>query len=263
MPVNGKTREDAWAIVTEFTDSESLRRHMIAVEAGMRGYARLLGEDEETWSLVGLLHDFDYEKFQGPNGHPFVGVQILDKRGWPRDVRRAILSHADYTGVPRESRMEKALYAVDEMSGFIVATAMVRPSRSLSDLTVASVKKKLKDKSFCAAIDREELKHGATDIGIAIDKHIENLIGFLQPVEREIGLGAAAPKPEPAKAEAKSKAEAVPKADAKPKAEAKAKAPAKPKAKAKAKSKSKAKPKAKKSKPAAKSKKKASGKKRR
>jgi putative nucleotidyltransferase with HDIG domain len=221
MPVNGKTRKDAWAIVTEFTDSENLRRHMVAVEAAMRGYARQFGEDEETWGLVGLLHDFDYEKFQGPNGHPFVGVQILDKRGWPRDVRRAILSHADYTGVPRETRMEKALYAVDEMSGFLVACAMVRPSRSLTDLNVASVKKKMKDKSFCAAIEREELKHGATDLGIALDKHIENVIGFLAPIEKELGLGAAAAAPRADAAKTKS-AKPAPKTAAKTKAPAKA-----------------------------------------
>jgi putative nucleotidyltransferase with HDIG domain len=198
MPVIGKTRADAWAIVTEFTDSENLRRHMLAAEAAMRGYARLLGEDEEMWGAVGLLHDFDYEKYQGPNGHPFVGVQILDKRGWPREVRRAILSHADYTGVPRETKMEKALYSVDELSGFLMACAMVRPSRSFADLTVASVKKKMKDKSFCAPIDREELKKGATEIGVPFDKHLENVIKFLAPIERELGLGAAAdssPKP--------------------------------------------------------------------
>lgn len=200
MPVDGKTRKDAWAIVEEFTEGESLRRHMLAVEAGMRGYARMLGEDEETWSLVGLLHDFDYEKYQGPNGHPFVGVQILDKRGWPREVRRAILSHANYTGVPRETRMEKALYAVDELTGFLVACAMVRPSKSFKDLTVASVKKKMKDKSFCAAIDREELKNAAVELGIAFDKHIENVIKFLTPIEGQLGLGAAAAKKEPAPA---------------------------------------------------------------
>jgi putative nucleotidyltransferase with HDIG domain len=189
------TREDAWAIVKEFTDGESLRRHMLAAEAGMRGYAKQLGEDVEMWGAVGLLHDFDYEKYQGPNGHPFVGVQILDKRGWPREVRRAILSHADYTGVPRETSMEKALYAVDEMSGFLMACAMVRPSRSFRDLNVASVKKKMKDKSFCAAIDREELKRGAADFGVTLDKHIENMIKSLAPIEDELGLGEAASAP--------------------------------------------------------------------
>ena len=204
MPVNEKTREDAWAIVTEFTDGENLRRHMLAAEAAMRGYARLFGENEEMWGIVGLLHDFDYEKYQGPNGHPFVGVQILDKRGYPREVRRAILSHADYTGVPRETRMEKALYAVDELSGFLMACAMVRPSRSFADLTVASVKKKTKDKSFCAPIDREELKRGATDLGLAFDKHVENMIKFLTPIEEKLGLGAAASSaPEPAAKNAK------------------------------------------------------------
>jgi predicted hydrolase (HD superfamily) len=169
---------------------------MLAVEAAMRGYAAQFGEDIETWGMVGLLHDFDYEKHQGPNGHPFVGVQILDKQGYPREFRRAILSHADYTGVPRESRMEKALYAVDELCGFLVACAMVRPSRSFSDLSVPSVKKKLKDKGFCAPVDREELERGAKDLGIPFDKHVQNVIRFLEPVEKDLGLG----EPKPAKA---------------------------------------------------------------
>jgi putative nucleotidyltransferase with HDIG domain len=169
---------------------------MLAVEAAMRGYAEQFGEDVETWGMVGLLHDFDYEKHQGPNGHPFVGVQILDKQGFPREFRRAILSHADYTGVPRESRLEKALYAVDELCGFLVACAMVRPSRSFSDLSVPSVKKKLKDKSFCAPVDRGELERGAKDLGVPFDKHIQTVIRFLEPVEKDLGLG----EPKPAKA---------------------------------------------------------------
>ncbi len=197
MAVDGKTREDAWRLVKEHTESPSLRSHMLAVEAAMRGYAEQFGEDAETWGMVGLLHDFDYEKHQGPNGHPFVGVQILDKLGYPREFRRAILSHADYTGVPRESRMEKALYAVDELCGFLAACAMVRPSRSFGDLTVKSVKKKLKDKSFCAAVDRRELEAGAKELGVPFDKHVQNVIGFLEPVEKKLGLG----EPQPAEAD--------------------------------------------------------------
>lgn len=197
MAVDGKTREDAWRLVKEHTDSPSLRAHMLAVEAAMRGYAELFGEDVETWGMVGLLHDFDYEKHQGPNGHPFVGVQILDKLGYPREFRRAILSHADYTGVPRESKMERALYAVDELCGFLVACAMVRPSRSFEDLSVKSVKKKLKDKSFCAAVPRDELEAGARELGVPYDKHIQNVIRFLQTVEKELGLG----QPQAAKAD--------------------------------------------------------------
>jgi putative nucleotidyltransferase with HDIG domain len=189
MAVKGKTRQDAWRLVTEHTDSENLRAHMLAVEAAMRGYADHFDEDVETWGMVGLLHDFDYEKHQGPNGHPFVGVQILDKQGYPREFRRAILSHADYTGVPRESLMEKALYAVDELSGFLVACALVRPSRSFGDLSVQSVKKKMKDKSFCAAVDRGELQRGAKELGVPFDKHVENVIRFLEPIEEELGLG--------------------------------------------------------------------------
>lgn len=193
MAVEGKTREDAWRLVKEHTESTTLRAHMLAVEAAMRGYAEQFGEDVETWGMVGLLHDFDYEKHQGPNGHPFVGVQILDKQGYPREFRRAILSHADYTGVPRETPMEKALYAVDELCGFLVASAMVRPSRSLSDLSLASVKKKLKDKSFCAAVDRGELERGAKELGVPFDKHVQNVIRFLVPIEKDLGLGELKP----------------------------------------------------------------------
>lgn len=191
MPVDGKTREDAWALVTEYTESESLRAHMLAVEAAMRGCARLFGEDEDWWGILGLVHDFDYEKFQGENGHPFVGVQILDKKGWPRDFRRAVLSHADYTGVPRETKAEKALFACDELSGFLVACALIRPSKSFQDLSVSSVKKKLKDKSFAAAVSRDDIRKGAADLGVPLDKHIENVISFLAPIEEKLGLGAA------------------------------------------------------------------------
>ncbi|MGH7564866.1 MAG: HD domain-containing protein [Gemmatimonadota bacterium] len=196
MAADGKTREDAWNLVKEHTEGPGLRAHMLAVEAAMHGYAEQYDEDADTWGMVGLLHDFDYEKHQGPNGHPFVGVQILDKLGYPREFRRAILSHADYTGVPRESRMEKALYAVDELCGFLVACVMVRPSRSFGDLSVKSVKKKLKDKSFCAAVDRGELEEGARELGVPFDKHVQNVIGFLAPVEKELGLG----EPQPAEA---------------------------------------------------------------
>lgn len=191
MPIDGKTREDAWALVTEYTDSENLINHMLAVEAAMRGYARMFDENEEEWGILGLVHDFDYEKHQGENGHPFVGVQVLDKKGWPRDFRRAVLSHADYTGVPRESKMEKALYACDELCGFLVACVLVRPSKSFSDLSVKSVKKKLKDSSFAAGVSREHIESGAEDLGIPLDEHIENVISFLEPIEEELGLGAA------------------------------------------------------------------------
>lgn len=191
MGVTGKTREDAWNLVVEHTDSANLRAHMLAVEAAMRGYAKTLGEDADKWGMVGLLHDFDYEKHQGPNGHPFVGVQILDKAGYPREIRRAILSHADYTGVPRESKMEKALFSVDELTGFLIACVLVRPSKSFEDLSVKSVRKKLKDKAFAAAVSREELEQGAADLGVPFDKHIENVIGFLRAAEESLGLGSA------------------------------------------------------------------------
>lgn len=198
MPVDGKTREEAWALVTEYTDSENLRNHMLAVEAAMRGYARNFGESEDEWGILGLVHDFDYEKHQGENGHPFVGVQILDKKGWPREFRRAVLSHADYTGVPRESKMEKALYACDELCGFLVACVLVRPSKSFSDLPVKSVKKKLKDKSFAASISREDIERGARDLGVPLDEHIENVISYLETIEEDLGLGAAYKEKEPA-----------------------------------------------------------------
>lgn len=197
MPVDGKTREDAWALVTEYTESESLINHMLAVEAAMRGYARKLGEDEDEWGILGLVHDFDYEKFPGENGHPFTGVQILDKKGFPREFRRAVLSHADYTGVPRESKMEKALFACDELCGFLVAVALVRPSKSFRDMKLKSVKKKLKDKSFAANVSREDIAQGAKHLGVPLDEHIENVIGFLAEVEEELGLGEAYEK-EPA-----------------------------------------------------------------
>ena len=152
------SREDAWALVTEYTQSESLRKHMLAVAAAVRGYARLWGENEEDWGVVALLHDFDYERWPDQQNHPFRGVEILKEKGYPEWVTRAILSHADYSGVPRESRLEKTLYACDEMSGFVTAAALVRPSKSVLDLEAASVLKRMKDKAFARAVNREDLQ---------------------------------------------------------------------------------------------------------
>jgi predicted hydrolase (HD superfamily) len=181
-------RSDAWALVTEYTQSESLRRHMLAVEAAVRGYARLRGENEDDWGLVALLHDFDYERWPDMVHHPFRGVEILEARGYPGWVTRAILSHADYSGVPRESPLEHTLYACDEMSGFVMAAALVRPSRSVLDLEAASVIKRMKDKAFARGVSREDLRRGAEELGLPLDEHITNVIGFLRPEAGPLGL---------------------------------------------------------------------------
>jgi putative nucleotidyltransferase with HDIG domain len=182
------SRDDAWSLVTTYTASESLRRHMLAVEAAVRGYARLWGEDEEAWGLVGLLHDFDYERWPDPAHHPFRGVEILRERGYPEWVARAILSHADYSGVARESRLEHALYACDELSGFVMAAALVRPSKSVLDLEASSVMKRMKDKAFARAVSREDLRRGAEEIGLPLDAHVANVIAFLRPAAAPLGL---------------------------------------------------------------------------
>jgi len=179
----------------EYTPSDALRKHMYAVEAAMRAYARQHGEDEETWGVVGLLHDFDYERF--PNDahaadqeHPAEGSRILTSRGYPEHLRRAILGHASYTGVPRDTLLSKVLFAVDELCGFLVACALVRPSRSLMDLEVASVKKKLKDKAFARGVNRDEVRQGAEELGVDLDTHITFCITALRPVEGSLGLGS-------------------------------------------------------------------------
>jgi predicted hydrolase (HD superfamily) len=184
----GLSREDAWALVTEYTQSESLRKHMLGVEAAVRGYARQFGENEDDWGAVALLHDFDYERYPDQQNHPFRGVEILKAAGYPEWVTRAILSHADYSGVPRESRLEKTLYACDEMSGFITAASLVRPSKSIMDLEPASVVKRMKDKAFARAVSREDLRRGAEELGLPLDQHIANVIGFMRVRADELGL---------------------------------------------------------------------------
>jgi putative nucleotidyltransferase with HDIG domain len=161
---------------------------MLAVEAAVRGYARQFGEDEEEWGVVALLHDFDYERYPDPEHHPFKGVEILQQRGYPEWVTRAILSHADYSGVPRESRLEKTLYACDEMSGFVTAAALVRPSKSVLDLEAASVMKRMKDKAFARAVNRDDLRRGAEELGLPLDQHIANVIAFLRVQAEALGL---------------------------------------------------------------------------
>src|SRR6187551_67571 len=169
------SRAEAWTLMTEFTQGESLRKHMLAVEAAVRGYARQFGEDEDDWGAVALLHDFDYERYPDQQNHPFRGVEILKEKGYPEWVTRAILSHADYSGVPRESRLEKTLYACDEMSGFVTAASLVRPSKSIMDLEAASVMKRMKDKAFARAVKREDLRAGAELLSLPIETHIGNV----------------------------------------------------------------------------------------
>ncbi len=185
------TRERAWALVTEHVQSESLRKHLLGVEAAVRGYARMQGADEEAWGFVALVHDFDYEKYPSAEDHPYRGCEILTGLGYPEWVTRAILSHADYSGVRRESPLEKTLFACDEMSGFITAAALVRPSRSVLDLEASSVVRRMKDKAFARAVPREDLKKGAEEIGLPLDQHITNVIGFLRERADELGLRGA------------------------------------------------------------------------
>jgi putative nucleotidyltransferase with HDIG domain len=189
------TRDEALALMHEYTESDALRKHMYAVEAAMRAYAREYGEDEDAWGIVGLLHDFDYERY--PNhehspteGHPTFGVRLLRERGLPEPMCRAILGHATYSGVPRDSLMARTLFAVDELCGFLVACALVRPSRSLQDLEVQSVKKKLKDKAFARGVNRDEVRHGAEELGVPLDQHLAFVIEALRPAEEALGLGA-------------------------------------------------------------------------
>jgi putative nucleotidyltransferase with HDIG domain len=188
------SREEALALVHEYTASDSLRKHMLAVEAAMRAYATKFGEDPERWGLTGLVHDFDYERF--PNAahspseeHPAEGVRILRSRGWPEDVLEAILGHGDYTGVPRVSRLAKTLYAVDELTGLITATALVRPSRSVHEVDARSVRKKMKDKAFARGVNREDVVAGAADLGVDLDEHIEFVIGAMRGSAEALGLG--------------------------------------------------------------------------
>lgn len=182
------TYEDALKLLFEYTESENLRKHAFAVEAAMRAYARKFGEDEEKWAIVGLLHDFDYEKFPSPDQHPWVGSKILEERGYPEDIRKAILGHADYTGVPRDTLMAKTLYACDELCGFITAVALVRPNKKLEEVTVESVKKKLKDKAFARSVNRNDIYKGAEELGIPLDEHIQFVIDAMKSIADKLGL---------------------------------------------------------------------------
>jgi len=182
-------REAAWNLLTEFTQSESLRKHAMAVEACMRAYAKKFGADEELWGVVGLIHDFDYEKYPTAPEHPYKGNEILRERGYSDEIRRAIMSHADYTGVTRESPMEKALFACDELAGFITAVALVKPSKSLAEVEAKSVRKKMKDKAFARSVSRDDIVNGARELGVDLDEHIAFCIEAMKGIARELELG--------------------------------------------------------------------------
>jgi putative nucleotidyltransferase with HDIG domain len=183
------TRDQAWALVCEWMHQPNLRKHLLAAEAAMRAYARRYGEDEETWGIVGLLHDLDYERCPSQAaGHPFVGVEELRRRGVPETWCRAVLSHADYSGVPRETTMAKALFAVDELVGFIVAVALVKPGKSLAEVDVAAVTRKMKDKAFARGVNRDDVILGAAELGVPLEEHIAVVITALQSVAPQLGL---------------------------------------------------------------------------
>jgi putative nucleotidyltransferase with HDIG domain len=187
------TRNEAWQLVCEYTQSESLRRHMLSVEAAMRAYALRFGEDAELWGVVGLLHDFDYERYPdvSAEGHPSRGAKILADQGVDQVVVRAILAHApEVTGAEPQSSMEKALVAVDELTGFLIAVTLVRPSKSILDVEVRSVKKKWKDKAFAAPVNRQEIEHGATQLGVSLDQHIQIVLDAMKGCAAQLGLAS-------------------------------------------------------------------------
>jgi putative nucleotidyltransferase with HDIG domain len=182
------SRDEAWDLLCQYTEKEGLRKHALAVEAAMRHYARLQGEDEELWGLTGLLHDFDYERWPDEANHPFRGVEILAAQGYPEIMRTAILGHAPYSGVPRETPLAKALYACDELAGFVTAVALIKPSKKLADVDLSSVKKRLKEKAFARGVHREDVYNGAEEIGLPLDEHIQNVINALQAAAPQLGL---------------------------------------------------------------------------
>ncbi len=214
--MNGSySRENAWALLTEFTQSESLRKHALAVEACMRACARKyattdhVGADafgrpaseanssspENLWGIVGLIHDFDYERFPSAEEHPYKGNEILKERGYSDEIRRAIMSHAEYTGVTRDTPMEKALFACDELAGFITAVALIKPSKSLAEVDVKSVRKRMKDKAFARKVNRDDIINGAKDLGVDLDEHIAFCIEAMKPIAKELGLDGSAALP--------------------------------------------------------------------
>lgn len=187
-------RQAAWDLLCEYTKNENLRKHALAVEACMRAYARKFGEDEEKWGVVGLIHDFDYEAYPQAPDHPLKGSEILKERGYPEELRRAILGHADYTGVPRDSLLAKALFACDELAGFITACALVRPDKILT-LEATSVRKRMKDKAFARSVSREDITKGAEELGLPLDEHIAFCIQAMRGIADQLGLAAPAGAP--------------------------------------------------------------------
>jgi predicted hydrolase (HD superfamily) len=183
-----KSRDDAWQLLIEYVDSPSLRRHCLAVETAMRAYAVRFGESADDWGLVGLIHDFDYERHPTPDLHPTAGAVILRERGFPDWVVRAVLSHADYLDVPRETQLERTLFAVDELTGFISAVALVRPSRAVADVTAASVRKKMKDKRFAQGVSREDMVRGAEELGVEFDRHVTFVVEAMAANAEALGL---------------------------------------------------------------------------
>lgn len=181
------TRSKSWDLLCEYTKGDSLRKHARAVEAVMRAYAQKLGEDEEKWGVTGMLHDFDYEMYPNPPDHPVKGSEVLRERGYDEEIRRAILGHANYTGVPRDTVLARGLYACDELTGFVVACALVRPN-GIWDLESRSVRKKLKDKAFARTVNRDEVYEGAEELGVELGEHIDFIIGALREVAGEVGL---------------------------------------------------------------------------
>lgn len=180
------TREEAHQLLTEYTRSDSLLKHAYAVEAAMRAYAQKFGEDVDQWGVTGLIHDFDYERY--PDDHPAMGVRILEAKGVAADIIQAVKAHADHMGVARVNRMDKTLFAVDELCGFLTAVALVRPSKSILDVTVQSVKKKMKDKAFARAVSRDDIRTGAAELGVSLEEHLDFVIKALHPVAAELGL---------------------------------------------------------------------------
>jgi predicted hydrolase (HD superfamily) len=195
-------RESAWCLLTEFTQSESLRKHALAVEACMRACAKKFGsgspdvteDDENLWGVVGLLHDFDYDRWPSLDDHPYKGNEILKERGYPDEIRRAIMSHAEYTGVTRDTPMEKALFACDELAGFITAVALIKPGKSLAEVDTKSVRKRMKDKAFARKVNRDDIIQGAAALGTDLDEHIANCIEALKPIADKLGLDGSAVK---------------------------------------------------------------------
>ena len=190
---NLPSRDEAIALMHEYTQSESLRKHMLAVEAAMRAYAAKFGEDPDRWGLAGLIHDFDYERYpnsehSATEGHPSHGVGVLRERGWPDDILQAILGHATYSGVARETRMARTLFAVDELTGLITATALVRPSKSLHEVDARSVRKKMKDKAFARGVSRDDVLQGAADLGVDLDEHIQFVVDAMRASADSLGL---------------------------------------------------------------------------